>query len=414
MRILLLNPSDTKGGSAQVAWNLAKGLRQRGHDVEFWVTRKSSSAEFVRELPDVSTKKESEFGKKVIHRMGINELCLQSPMPRQAFLAKQPAFDLIHLHDLGNFNWRDFSWLAQQAPLVWTIHSMAPFTGNCLYSYGCERFRDACGNCPQIGNWHLEWLHRDGSALNVRLKRWFLSRVQIDLIGVSDWIRDRCLESRLFRDFPANTIANAVDPERFYTVDQAQARSRLGVPQDARAVLLSVSGNPRDTRKGLDLAIAALRELKDFSLFLIPLGIAGDSPELRETLAQFPGLPPRHVDDDAVLRDCYAAADVVWHPSRADTSSMVSLEAFACGTPVIAAAVGGVPEVVTPEYGLRIPAEDASALVAATRRFFTEPELRLSFLENLANRKTDCLYQRFLDQHEELYCRRLAQPMAHS
>lgn len=414
MRILLLNPSDTKGGSAQVAWNLAKGLRQRGHEVEFWVTRKSSSAEFVRELPGVSPKKESALGQKVIHRLGINELRLQSSMPRQAFLANESAFDLIHLHDLGNFNWRDFSWLAQQAPLIWTIHSMAPFTGNCLYSYSCERFRDACGNCPQIANWHLEWLHRDGSALNLWLKRCFLRGVKIDLIGVSDWIRDRCLESRLFRDFAASTIANAVDPERFYPVDQAQARSRLGVPQDARAVLLSVSGNPRDTRKGLDLAVAALRELKDFPLFLIPLGIAGDSPELRETLAQFPGLPPRHVDDDAVLRDCYAAADVVWHPSRADTSSMVSLEAFACGTPVIAAAVGGVPEVVAPEFGMLIPAEDAAALVAATRKFFADPESRQRFRENLANRPTDHLFQRFLDQHEELYRLRLAQPMTRS
>jgi len=405
MRILLLNPSDTKGGSAQVAWNLANGLRRRGHEVEYRVNRKSSKACFVNEFPANPSEKRRGLGEKMIHRLGINALSLQSPIPRKSLPGSLSNFDIIHLHDLGGFNWRNFSWLADQAPLVWTIHCMAPFTGNCLYSFECDRYRSGCGHCPQFGQWPIQWLHRDGSALNLRLKQWFLRGVPVELIGVSDWIRARCQESRLFRNLSVTTISNAVDPERFFPVDRAQARTRLGVPLDTRVVLLSISGNPLDTRKGLDLAMAALRGSADFPLFLIPLGIAGKSSELQQTLAQIPGLPPRHVDDDIVLRDCYAAADVVWHPSRADTSSMVSLEAFACGTPVIAAAVGGVPEVVRPEFGILVPPEDPLALANATRRFFTEPGLRDHLHANLATEDTCSRFGQFLDQHEELYQR---------
>ena len=53
------------------------------------------------------------------------------------------------------------------------------------------------------------------------------------------------------------------------------------------------------------------------------------------------------------------------------------VEALAVGTPVIATAVGGVPEVVTDgENGLLVPPGDPAALAAAIRRFFAEPELR--------------------------------------
>ncbi len=386
-----------------MAWNLAKGLRARGHEVEYWVNHKSSDADFVHEMVRPAVRAGRSLLGRVVHRLGINSLQLESASPRHSVPGNPAEFDLIHLHDVGEFNLSHFDWLARQAPLIWTMHCMAPFTGNCLYSYGCDRYMNGCGSCPEYGQWPLHWLHRDGSALNLRLKRWFLRNTPLQLIGVSDWIRERCQESRLFRDQPATTILNAVDPERFFPVHQTEARDRLGVPQDARVVLLSVAGEPQDTRKGLDIAVKALHELHDFPVFLLPLGIAGDSSELREALAGFPGLPPRHVHEDATLRDYYAAADVVWHPSRADTSSMVSLEAFACGTPVIAAAVGGVPEVVKDGKGLLIEANDSSELASATRRFFLDPVIKMGIDESLQRHSAELEFARMLDEHESFY-----------
>jgi glycosyltransferase involved in cell wall biosynthesis len=402
MRILLINGSDLKGGAAQVAWNLANGLRQRGHDVEFRVDNKSSDAEFVVEMPGRAASG-MDILDKVIYRLGIDLLGLRSPLPHAAFKDDLKKFDLIHLHDLGAFNWRQFEWLSKQAPVVWTIHCMGHFTGGCIYSYECDRYMRSCGACPQVGKWPMHCLHRDGTAQVLALKRWFLHRVPLRIIGVSDWIGKCCSESRLFQGREVTTIHNAVDPKRFYPSDREAARARLGVPQDARAVMFSVAGDPQDTRKGLDLAIEAFHELLDLRLFLLPLGIAGESSGLHDLLAGCDGLQPRHVHDDATLRDYYAAADLVWHPSRADTSSMVSLEAFACGTPVIAADVGGVPEVVPSTYGMLIPANDSAALAEETRHYFMEPGVAQQYRTALTHYPTSAAYEQFISEHERVY-----------
>jgi glycosyltransferase involved in cell wall biosynthesis len=239
--------------------------------------------------------------------------------------------------------------------------------------------------------------------LNLWIKAQTLRGIPMHLVGVSEWISNCAKESRVFRGQPITTIRNAVDPERFFPMERAEARARLGVRQGARVIMLSVAGDPQDTRKGLDIAVQALQGLEDFPLFLLPLGIAGESSGLRGMLACFNGLPPRHVNDDALLRDYYAAADVVWHPSRADTSSMVALEAFACGTPVITAAVGGVPEVVSPKCGMLISPEDPVALANATRRFFQDEGMAPNFHNQLASRATAGEFERFLSEHETVY-----------
>ncbi len=402
MRILLINASDTKGGAAQVGWNLMEGLRERGHEVEMWAGKKSSDSPWVKQLPMGLPISKRSIKSRVLHRLGVT-LDLQSNVPRQLDESALRRFDLMHLHDLPSWNWSHFSWLMARVPIVWTIHSMAPFTGNCLYSFGCDRFQHACGRCPQHGQWPLLWNHRDGSRLNLILKRILIGRLPLRLIGVSDWISEQCRRSSLFRKVPVVTIRNAVNPKRFYPVGRKVARDRLGIPQNAKAVLLSVSGNPLDLRKGLDVAIGALEHLADFPLFLMPLGISGELPALKESFQRFPGLAPRHVADDSTLRDYYAAADVVWHPSRADTSSMVSLEAFACGTPVIAAAVGGVPEVVGETRGILIPPESPVALADATRQFFG-PDNNTERLRHQAQRHSAAEgFDRMLDEHESLY-----------
>ena len=77
------------------------------------------------------------------------------------------------------------------------------------------------------------------------------------------------------------------------------------------------------------------------------------------------------------LADFYAAADVVLVPSRSESFGLVALEAQACGTPVVAARVGGLPFVVEDgRTGFLVdghdPAEHAARLVAAHR----EPRLQ--------------------------------------
>jgi glycosyltransferase involved in cell wall biosynthesis len=83
------------------------------------------------------------------------------------------------------------------------------------------------------------------------------------------------------------------------------------------------------------------------------------------------------IDDDALMATWFRAADLYVHPARADTFPNAVLEAQACGAPVVATAIGGIPEQVETaagaETGLLVPGADGEALATAIRRLVERP-----------------------------------------
>ena len=84
--------------------------------------------------------------------------------------------------------------------------------------------------------------------------------------------------------------------------------------------------------------------------------------------------------DEATLALYYQAADVYVHAARAETFGLVIAEAMACGTPVVATAVGGIPEVVIHrQTGLLTPPGDARAFAAALCNLLADKARREAF-----------------------------------
>lgn len=373
------------------------------------VSDKQTDAEWVKQLQ--SPEKHRLLG-KVEYRAGVNALNLA--MKRRydhIFELASDDYDIVHLHDLPvGLNILDLAKILRRKNVVWTIHSMAPLTGNCLFSFGCDRWVEGCHDCPQFGTWPLIYYNRDASAWNWKAKKWaYASKKRFHVVGVSDWISSQIKQSILGQHH-LHTIENPSWAPDFFPVDKQQARRALGIPEDAFAIMFAVSGNHQDKRKGLDIVASALRRIQQSNptlwekLFLMPTGIVDPTQEFGQFVDGFAGLPPRHISETKMLRDYYSAADVIWHPSRADTSSMVGLEAQGCGTPMIAAAVGGVPEVVEHGVsGLLIPAEDPEALVRETSKLFSDSKLHQSLrtgaLEAAARKSPD----RFIDESLEVY-----------
>ncbi|CAB4956336.1 unannotated protein [freshwater metagenome] len=155
-----------------------------------------------------------------------------------------------------------------------------------------------------------------------------------------------------------------VDCIQFQPGPSESARQRLGLPAGARLV-----GSLRRLipRMGLDLAIEAIASRPDDILV-----IAGDGPE-RVPLAGLAaniGVSDRvkflgRLDQDQVP-DFYRAMDIVVVPSRSlEGFGLVVLEAMACGTPVIAARCGGLPEALGPWADtMSFPVGDVLALAS--------------------------------------------------
>ena len=131
-------------------------------------------------------------------------------------------------------------------------------------------------------------------------------------------------------------------------------------------------------QKAVGVLLEALRRISDVTLV-----IAGDGPErptLERRVAEL-GLDARvrflgSVPRETVLR-LFRASDASVLPSAWENFPHTVVEALAVGCPVIATAVGGVPEVVGDgENGLLVPPGDAAALADAIERFFGDPSLR--------------------------------------
>jgi glycosyltransferase involved in cell wall biosynthesis len=193
------------------------------------------------------------------------------------------------------------------------------------------------------------------------------------LVAVSAALRDELVALGV-PDKRVNVMRNGVDMERFTLQDRAAMRRQLGLPDVP--TLLVVSHLKED--KGHRLVFEALRLIPDAILLVV-----GDGPQ-RKALersaessrvaerVRFCGTVPQEK-----LPEYYNAADVLVLASRREGMPNVVLESIACGTPVVATAVGGVPEIITQSAaGVLVDSYSDDALAAAITSLLESPPER--------------------------------------
>ena len=175
-------------------------------------------------------------------------------------------------------------------------------------------------------------------------------------------------------------------------------RERLGIVEN-EAIILSV-GRLSKEKAHADLA-KAFRQLcttnPDLNCKLV---IVGDGPEREplESAAAQSGLSQRIIFAGQVtdVRPFYAMSDVFVLPSLTEGSPNVLLEAMAAQVPIVATAVGGVPEIVeNEESALLVPANDPAALAAAIARVVKDNSLS----QRLARKATVLVETQFTSQN---------------
>jgi len=172
-----------------------------------------------------------------------------------------------------------------------------------------------------------------------------------------------------------------VDLDVFRPMSRVEARHGLGLPPDARIVLFAGRLQPH---KGPDVAIEAIARLDpDVRLVIVggPSGTGTEHPEALAELASDLGVTARvslvPPVDQRRLAAWYAAADVVCVPSHSESFGLVAMEAQACGRPVVAAAVGGLPTaVVDGVTGVLVDGHDPADYAAALTTILNDHALR--------------------------------------
>lgn len=168
------------------------------------------------------------------------------------------------------------------------------------------------------------------------------------------------------------TLRNGVNLEEFRPVDRAEARRFAGVPETAKVVASVGNLIPL---KGHDLFIRALAGLPDVHGLIVG---GGPKDAALRTLVDSLGLNDRvHFlgrVPHGTMAKVYSAADGLVLASSREGWPNVLLEAMACGTPAVATAVGGIPEIVTvAESGYLLADRTSDAIAAALSALFQAP-----------------------------------------
>lgn len=179
-------------------------------------------------------------------------------------------------------------------------------------------------------------------------------------------------------------LGMAVDHAAVCGGDRASARRRLGIPSHARVIGQLGALDPNKGTVDLIQAVARLNADRHAS-DPVQLVLAGaSSPAFERYLAELAPQSRRWVRmlgsiPDAQRPDFYAMLDLFAMPSRTDSFGIVFLEAWANALPVVAAAAGGVVDVVTHETtGLLVPFGDPDRLAQALGRLIENPALARS------------------------------------
>ena len=272
--------------------------------------------------------------------------------------------DLIHFHWVNDL--LDYACVLPRirplVPLVWTLHDMSAFTGGCCYALNCDGFQQGCGTCPQLGS----DLPTDFSSLSLkrRIRALHSVRDRLHLVAPSAWMAERATASEMFAGLPCTVIPNAVDLGIFHPRHRNLVRSELGLHQDT-ALLLFAAASLSNPVKGMETLISALPHVVDFCTAPVQIMCVGS--ESRDLSPHVRSLG--RITDQERLAGLYAAADLLIVPSLIDNAPNVIAEAHACGLPVLASAVGGIPEMIEPNLtGGLFPSADSAELAFAINR----------------------------------------------
>ena len=415
MRILQVNTADIGGGAESVAWQMLKEYRDAGHSSWLAVGCKQS------EDPDVFLIPQNEFrhpwvrlwlrlaeglgprvgsvggGDRILKLCGLgigqpNRLCnriwgiedFSFPGTRHLADLTPASPEILQCHNMhgawlpdgGYFDLMALPWLSQRVPVVATLHDAWLLSGHCAHSFECERWKTGCGSCPDLTIYPA--IKRDATAYNWRRKQRIFGESRLYVSTPSHWLLGKVQQSMLAPAIvESRVIPNGVNLAVFHPADKRTVREELGISQRTKVVLFAAHGVRKNVWKDYSTMRGAIQEvgrrMQGEAILFVALGEGGEAEQVGHAQIRF---VPFIKDPEAVAR-YYQAADVYLHAARADTFPNTVLEAVACGTPVVATAVGGISEQVDEGgTGFLVSAGDVEGLANRVIQLLSDENLQ--------------------------------------
>jgi glycosyltransferase involved in cell wall biosynthesis len=346
LRVAFFNYSDLWSGAEALIDQTIVALIARGVDARLFVMDRFTDKPYVYSLPHFFGERRLEYTFRKL--TGRNNLLFPSTL-LLGFDSWIKKADIWHFHNLhGHF--ASIPLLARQSlkrPIVLSPVDQFLATGYCTYTLGCERFRIACGECPQLGL-PYPGISRDTTTGLLAMKRSSVTSSKFNILVHTKYLAD-FYASTFVNQRPIDQIYYGVNTQIFRPMDREAAAARLNIPlSDTSLTVGLIHSDVDDKRKGLLSLLAPLQSLANRQPGRVRvLAVGRSSDKVKEyatdnmTVWTLPFLP-----DKEALAMAFNLCDVLLYPTQAENLSMTCLGALACGVPVISSRVGGQAEAV--------------------------------------------------------------------
>lgn len=349
MKILIVNTSDIDGGAARAAYRLHWALLDHGVDSQMLVQNKTSDDYTVLS----ENKKVNKYLNKLrpildslpvrFYKNRTKTLFSPSWLPFSGVVDKINEInpDIVHLHWICGGMMRIEDIAKIKAPIVWSLHDNWAFTGGCHIKWECDKYKEACEECPRLDS---KTKHDLSKWIFKRKQKAFESKKDMTIVGLSKWLNECSKNSTLLKGKTHTNLPNPINTHTFKPFDKEKSRELWSLPKDKKLVLFGANSATSDVNKGFKELSEALRMLyRSLDIAFVVFGSSKpkDAPDFGfET--HYLG----HLHDDVSLVTLYSAVDVMVVPSLQENLSNAIMESLACGTPLVAFDVGGNSDMI--------------------------------------------------------------------
>ena len=294
-------------------------------------------------------------------------------------LYKKKEIDIVNLHWLGDLTLSIKEIGRLKMPLTWRLADQWAFCG-------FEHYTD---NLDQSNEIDLFQKGYDSSLIsniscnlssyywNQKIKFW---KNKINIIAPTNWIADCARKSILFKENYISVIPTPIDLKKWSPIDKKYAKKIVNLPLDKNIILFGAIGGINDKRKGGDLLIKTLSILKSIqlknNLNNFEVVVFGENSSKVNMIHNIKTHFIGKLYDDVALRLYYSAADLFILPSRKDNLPGTGIESLACGTPIAAFNVGGIPDIVDHNInGILVEPFDCDQMANEISKIFNKERL---------------------------------------
>ena len=254
--------------------------------------------------------------------------------------------DVVHLHNIHGYyiNYIKLFKLLKKynKKIIWTLHDMWPITGRCGYSFGCEKWKEACGQCKNKKVYPISIVDRSKKELQTKRKVIeSIDKKNMTIVTPSKWLANMCKDSYLNK-FNIIDIPNGIEHTEVKS-SKEELRKKYSLSENDKVVLF-VAADTSDERKGIKYILDIIPQRKDYKFVSIGKKIEGISFDNFIQLG--------YIKNRDSINEIYSMADVFVIPSLDENFPTTVLESFANSTPVVGFNVGGIPEQIDQSVGI--------------------------------------------------------------